>query len=225
MMLLSVTTGAGGLKKFVQSLKDCNNDKEAETKRVTKELANIRSKFSTSANLSSYQKKKYVWKLVYIFMLGHEVDFGHMEVLSLCCACLRFTFLACFLLSWRGVLPCLVLSCLVLSCRVVSCRVVSCRVVSCRALPCLALPWLCLALPPWLWLALALACLGFGLSFAAHRPRKHRAQHTLRRGPVLNTGQKCHIMSQFFHVFVCIVSYVFVFDFVEVFVLAWSCLI
>ena len=56
-------------------------DKEAETKRIVKELANIRAKFSASTNLSSYQKKKYVWKLVYIFMLGHEVDFGHMEVM------------------------------------------------------------------------------------------------------------------------------------------------
>lgn len=26
---------------------------------------------------------RYVWKLLYIFMLGYEVDFGHMEALSL----------------------------------------------------------------------------------------------------------------------------------------------
>jgi len=26
---------------------------------------------------------RYVWKLVYIFMLGYEVDFGHMEIISL----------------------------------------------------------------------------------------------------------------------------------------------
>lgn len=29
------------------------------------------------------QRKKYVWKLVYIFMLGYEVDFGHMEIIAL----------------------------------------------------------------------------------------------------------------------------------------------
>jgi AP-2 complex subunit alpha len=26
---------------------------------------------------------RYVWKLVYIFMLGYEVDFGHMEIIAL----------------------------------------------------------------------------------------------------------------------------------------------
>jgi hypothetical protein len=26
---------------------------------------------------------RYVWKLVYIHMLGYDVDFGHMEIISL----------------------------------------------------------------------------------------------------------------------------------------------
>ena len=30
-----------------------------------------------------YHKKKYVWKLVYIFVLGYDVDCGHMEAISL----------------------------------------------------------------------------------------------------------------------------------------------
>lgn len=57
------------------------------------ELANIRKKFSTTGSkvgedgsnqsLSSYQRKKYVWKLVYIHVLGYDVDFGHAEVLAL----------------------------------------------------------------------------------------------------------------------------------------------
>lgn len=51
--------------------------------RVDKELANIRLKFAQSAALSSYQKKKYVWKMCYIYMLGYEIDFGHMEMISL----------------------------------------------------------------------------------------------------------------------------------------------
>ena len=34
-------------------------------------------------SLGSYHKKKYVWKLVYIFVLGYDVDFGHMEAISL----------------------------------------------------------------------------------------------------------------------------------------------
>jgi len=34
-------------------------------------------------NLNGYQKKKYVCKLLYIYILGWEVDFGHMEALNL----------------------------------------------------------------------------------------------------------------------------------------------
>lgn len=33
--------------------------------------------------LTPYEKKKYVWKMLYIFMLGYDVDFGHMEAVSL----------------------------------------------------------------------------------------------------------------------------------------------
>ena len=50
---------------------------------MDKELANIRKKFASSSSLSSYQRKKYVWKLVYIFVLGYDVDFGHTEVVTL----------------------------------------------------------------------------------------------------------------------------------------------
>lgn len=66
---------------------------EEETGRVDRELANIRKKFTPTGNklnedgsnpaLSAYQRKKYVWKLVYIHVLGYDVDFGHPEVLSL----------------------------------------------------------------------------------------------------------------------------------------------
>jgi AP-2 complex subunit alpha len=31
----------------------------------------------------SYHKKKYVWKLVYIFVLGYDVDFGHQVAINL----------------------------------------------------------------------------------------------------------------------------------------------
>jgi AP-2 complex subunit alpha len=37
----------------------------------------------SNPSLSSYQRKKYVWKLVYIHVLGYDVDFGHAEVLVL----------------------------------------------------------------------------------------------------------------------------------------------
>jgi len=46
------------------------------------ELANIRSKF-TGARLGEYDRRKYVWKMMYTSMLGYEVDFGLNEVLNL----------------------------------------------------------------------------------------------------------------------------------------------
>jgi hypothetical protein len=33
--------------------------------------------------MQPYDRKKYVWKLVYINMLGYDVDFGHMEMIAL----------------------------------------------------------------------------------------------------------------------------------------------
>lgn len=71
-----------GLYNFISDIRN-SKSKEEEMSRVDKELANIRLKFSATANLTSYDKKKYVWKLCYIYMLGYEVDFGHVEFISL----------------------------------------------------------------------------------------------------------------------------------------------
>jgi AP-2 complex subunit alpha len=60
--------------------------KDDERKRVDKELANIRSKFAVSGSLKAYHKKKYIWKMCYIYMLGYDVDFGHVEAISLLAA-------------------------------------------------------------------------------------------------------------------------------------------
>lgn len=38
---------------------------------------------SGDKTLDGYQKKKYVCKLVFIFLLGHDIDFGHMEAVNL----------------------------------------------------------------------------------------------------------------------------------------------
>uniref|UniRef100_A0A8C3SF88 Clathrin/coatomer adaptor adaptin-like N-terminal domain-containing protein n=1 Tax=Chelydra serpentina TaxID=8475 RepID=A0A8C3SF88_CHESE len=59
------------------------HNKEAEIKRINKELANIRSKFKGDKALDGYSKKKYVCKLLFIFLLGHDIDFGHMEAVNL----------------------------------------------------------------------------------------------------------------------------------------------
>ena len=39
--------------------------------------------FCSLQGLTPYEKKKYVWKMLYIYMLGYDVDFGHMEAVSL----------------------------------------------------------------------------------------------------------------------------------------------
>jgi AP-2 complex subunit alpha len=89
--------GMRGLAVFISDIRNCKS-KEAELKRINKELANIRAKFKGSLfysnnpmksmclgdkTLDGYQKKKYVCKLLFIFLLGHDIDFGHMEAVNL----------------------------------------------------------------------------------------------------------------------------------------------
>lgn len=58
-------------------------NKEVEKKRVDKELAHIRERFLKEPSMKGYDRKKYVCKLLYIFMLGYQFDFGHMEAVNL----------------------------------------------------------------------------------------------------------------------------------------------
>lgn len=67
---------------FISDVRNCQN-KEQERLRVDKELGNIRTRFKNEKGLSPYEKKKYVWKMLYIYMLGYDVDFGHAETVSL----------------------------------------------------------------------------------------------------------------------------------------------
>ncbi|GLJ54559.1 hypothetical protein SUGI_1171840 [Cryptomeria japonica] len=75
-------SGMRGLSVFISDVRNCQN-KEQERQRVDKELGNIRTKFKNERGLTPYEKKKYVWKMLYIYMLGYDVDFGHMETVSL----------------------------------------------------------------------------------------------------------------------------------------------
>ncbi|TVU48647.1 hypothetical protein EJB05_08288 [Eragrostis curvula] len=75
-------SGMRGLSVFISDVRNCHN-KEQERLRVDKELGNIRTRFKNEKGLSPYEKKKYVWKMLYIYMLGYDVDFGHMETVSL----------------------------------------------------------------------------------------------------------------------------------------------
>ncbi|KAF8355653.1 hypothetical protein PRIPAC_97276 [Pristionchus pacificus] len=71
--------GMRGLAVFISDMRNCKS-KEAELKRINKELANIRSKFKGDETLDGYQKKKYVCKLLFIFLIGYDFDSGFMEV-------------------------------------------------------------------------------------------------------------------------------------------------
>ncbi|KAG8899530.1 hypothetical protein FRB99_006583 [Tulasnella sp. 403] len=77
--------------------------KELEEKRINKEMANIRKKFKgafwylsvrgtvdepsavrfADAGLTSTQRKKYVAKIIFTYILGYKVDVGHMEAVNL----------------------------------------------------------------------------------------------------------------------------------------------
>ena len=75
-----------GLTIFIADIKNCTT-KDAEEKRVLKEMAKIREKFSnTRKAISGYDRKKYIWKLLYIHMLGYDADFGHQEAINMICS-------------------------------------------------------------------------------------------------------------------------------------------
>lgn len=46
-------------------------------------MINVYVYISGDKTLDGYQKKKYVCKLLFIFLLGHDIDFGHMEAVNL----------------------------------------------------------------------------------------------------------------------------------------------
>lgn len=80
---MEAPTHMKGLQVFISDIRNCPN-KEQEEKRVEKELAKIRLKFTSTKAISGYDKKKYVWKLLYAYMLGYEIDFGHFQAVELC---------------------------------------------------------------------------------------------------------------------------------------------
>ena len=76
---------ARGLRHFIDEIRS-RRSHEAESRRVTFELAKIRGKFERAQGrghvakmLSSYDLKKYACKLIYIRVLGYVIDFGLRE--------------------------------------------------------------------------------------------------------------------------------------------------
>eukprot|EP00485_Elphidium_margaritaceum_P005923 CAMPEP_0202695802 /NCGR_PEP_ID=MMETSP1385-20130828/9289_1 /ASSEMBLY_ACC=CAM_ASM_000861 /TAXON_ID=933848 /ORGANISM="Elphidium margaritaceum" /LENGTH=955 /DNA_ID=CAMNT_0049351879 /DNA_START=71 /DNA_END=2938 /DNA_ORIENTATION=- len=70
-----------GLVNFIGDIRNCKTEEEERT-RIDKELAKIRSSFS-NRNVQSYAKKKYMWKIMYMYTLGYTVEFGHMQCVEL----------------------------------------------------------------------------------------------------------------------------------------------
>ncbi|CAO1615226.1 unnamed protein product [Jaminaea pallidilutea] len=69
-----------GLVTYIAALRQARH-REAEEKVVRQEMAHIRNQFKGSLN--GYQKKKYLAKVLFTHILGHEVDIGHMEAVNL----------------------------------------------------------------------------------------------------------------------------------------------
>lgn len=72
-----------GLAHFILEIREAGGDRSKEESRVNEELANIRSNFVDSTNMTVYARKKYVCKLMFISMLGYPITFGHMEAVRL----------------------------------------------------------------------------------------------------------------------------------------------
>ncbi|ORZ32584.1 adaptin N terminal region-domain-containing protein [Catenaria anguillulae PL171] len=70
-----------GLHAFISDIRACRS-RDAEEKRINKELGHIRQKFK-DGNMTGYDRKKYVCKLLYMYILGYRVDFGHVEAANL----------------------------------------------------------------------------------------------------------------------------------------------
>lgn len=72
-----------GLNQFIVDLRN-SKDVDEENRRINMELTNIRGKFKAD-NLNGYQKKKYICKLIYIYLLGNPevIDFGLKEAYQL----------------------------------------------------------------------------------------------------------------------------------------------
>jgi len=71
-----------GLSKFITQVRDATTV-EKEKKTVDNELANIRKNFIEDPKMKGYQKKKYVAKIIYIYMLGYDINVGFLQAINL----------------------------------------------------------------------------------------------------------------------------------------------
>jgi AP-2 complex subunit alpha len=70
-----------GLSIFISDLRDCATP-EDEARRVNQEFGKILTKFALPT-LSGYDFKKYVYKLVYAYIMGYDGEVGRMQSMNL----------------------------------------------------------------------------------------------------------------------------------------------
>ncbi|KDN38649.1 Adaptor protein complex AP-2 alpha subunit [Tilletiaria anomala UBC 951] len=80
-MSSNVTSSMKGLTQYIADLRQARV-RENEEKRINFEMAKIRQKFK-DGNLDGYDKKKYLAKIIFTYILGYPVDVGHMEAINL----------------------------------------------------------------------------------------------------------------------------------------------
>ncbi|TIB67745.1 hypothetical protein E3Q23_04166 [Wallemia mellicola] len=79
--VISQQTNMRGLTQYIADLRACRI-RELEEKRINRELAHIRQRFK-EGDMTGYQKRKYVAKILFTYILGYKVDIGHMEAVNL----------------------------------------------------------------------------------------------------------------------------------------------
>ncbi|KAL0231910.1 hypothetical protein PCE1_002907 [Barthelona sp. PCE] len=70
-----------GLHNYIVEIRRAPN-KQSVRARIQKELAHIRDKFSAK-RISRYDMRKYVCKLMYTYLLGEDIDLGHIQITNL----------------------------------------------------------------------------------------------------------------------------------------------
>lgn len=77
-----------GLQQFIADLRTLNA-KEEQDRRIKSEIVNIQKQFSSGSKLTGYQRKKYISKLIYIYLTSScntsnlDFQFGHNQILEL----------------------------------------------------------------------------------------------------------------------------------------------
>jgi len=71
-----------GLTVFITDVRNATS-KEEEEKRVNKEQAKIRKVFKEAKDVDGYDRRKYVSKILYMYLLGYDIDFGYLEAINL----------------------------------------------------------------------------------------------------------------------------------------------